>query len=95
LAPLHNRPNAQGIRIAVEIFPGRPQVAVFDTGVSPDAPSICLSLSHSLRILRTVSGAPVRLPWDQPSLRHQRSRETVGEAFRTSTVDLGSPRQWL
>ena len=32
LAPLHNRPNAQGIRIAAEIFPGKPQVAVFDTG---------------------------------------------------------------
>jgi acetate kinase len=32
LAPLHNPPNAQGIRIAAEIFPGKPQVAVFDTG---------------------------------------------------------------
>ena len=32
LAPLHNPPNAQGIRIAAEIFPGEPQVAGFDTG---------------------------------------------------------------
>ena len=39
LAPLHNRPNAQGIRIAAEIFPGKPQVAVFDTGFHRMLPS--------------------------------------------------------
>ena len=38
LAPLHNPPNAQGIRIAAEIFPGKPQVAVFDTGFHQTLP---------------------------------------------------------
>ena len=38
LAPLHNRPNAQGIRIAAEIFPSKPQVAVFDTGFHKTLP---------------------------------------------------------
>ena len=38
LAPLHNRPNAQGIRIAAEIFSGKPQVAVFDTGFHQTLP---------------------------------------------------------
>src|SRR6478752_3550092 len=38
LAPLHNRPNSQGIRIAGEIFPGKPQVAVFDTGFHQTLP---------------------------------------------------------
>ncbi|MCG2732831.1 MAG: acetate kinase, partial [Pseudodesulfovibrio aespoeensis] len=31
LAPLHNPANLDGIRVAVELFPGVPQVAVFDT----------------------------------------------------------------
>jgi acetate kinase len=31
LAPLHNPPGAQGIRLASELFPHKPQVAVFDT----------------------------------------------------------------
>jgi len=31
LAPLHNPPGAQGIRLVSELFPGKPQVAVFDT----------------------------------------------------------------
>ena len=38
LAPLHNPPNAQGIRVAAEIFPGKPQVAVFDTGFHQTLP---------------------------------------------------------
>ena len=38
LAPLHNPPNAQGIRIGAEIFPGKPQVAVFDTGFHQTLP---------------------------------------------------------
>jgi hypothetical protein len=38
LAPLHNPPNAQGIRVAAEIFPGKPQVAVFDTGLHQTLP---------------------------------------------------------
>jgi hypothetical protein len=78
LAPLHNPPNAQGIRIAAEIFPGKPQVAVFDTGFHQTLPPYAFHYPISLRILRTASGAPVRLPWDQPSLRHLRSCETVG-----------------
>ena len=39
LAPLHNPPNAQGIRIAAEIFPGKPQVAVLDTGFHRTLPA--------------------------------------------------------
>lgn len=31
LAPLHNTPNILGIEVAREVFPGIPQVAVFDT----------------------------------------------------------------
>ena len=78
LAPLHNRHNAQGIRIAAEIFPGKPQVAVFDTGFHLTLPPYAFHYPISLRILRTASGAPVRFPRDQPSLCHPRSCETVG-----------------
>ena len=32
IAPLHNKAGVQGIEIAEKLFPGKPQVAVFDTG---------------------------------------------------------------
>jgi acetate kinase len=38
LAPLHNPPGAQGIRIASELFPNKPQVAVFDTAFHQTLP---------------------------------------------------------
>ena len=39
LAPLHNPPAAEGIRIAAELFPNRPQVAVFDTAFHQTLPN--------------------------------------------------------
>jgi acetate kinase len=38
LAPLHNPANALGIRTAMEMFPGKPQVAVFDTAFHSTIP---------------------------------------------------------
>jgi len=38
LAPLHNPPGAQGIRLAGELFPGKRQVAVFDTAFHQTLP---------------------------------------------------------
>ena len=38
LAPLHNPANALGIKTAMEIFPGKPQVAVFDTAFHNSIP---------------------------------------------------------
>ncbi len=38
LAPLHNPPNLIGIRLAEELFPGKPQVAVFDTNFHQTIP---------------------------------------------------------
>jgi acetate kinase len=38
LAPLHNPPNLQGIRVALKMFPGAPQVAVFDTAFHQTMP---------------------------------------------------------
>lgn len=37
-APLHNPVNLRGIRIATEMFPGKPQVAVFDTAFHATIP---------------------------------------------------------
>ncbi|MFH1914812.1 MAG: acetate kinase [Pseudomonadota bacterium] len=39
LAPLHNPANLDGIRVAVELFPGVPQVAVFDTAFHQTIPA--------------------------------------------------------
>ncbi|MUM78066.1 acetate/propionate family kinase [Pseudodesulfovibrio sp. F-1] len=39
LAPLHNPANLDGIRVAVELFPGVPQVAVFDTAFHQSIPA--------------------------------------------------------
>jgi acetate kinase len=38
LAPLHNPPGVQGIRVASELFPRKPQVAVFDTAFHQTLP---------------------------------------------------------
>ena len=39
LAPLHNPPNLMGIRVARELFPDAPQVAVFDTAFHQTMPA--------------------------------------------------------
>jgi len=39
LAPLHNPANVLGIRVAAELFPGKPQVAVFDTAFHQTLPN--------------------------------------------------------
>jgi acetate kinase len=67
LAPLHNPPAAQGIRIAAELFPNKPQVAVFDTAFHQALPTYCVSLRDSLRILRKVSDPPLWISRDEPS----------------------------
>ncbi|WP_027362629.1 acetate/propionate family kinase [Desulfospira joergensenii] len=38
LAPLHNPPNLIGIEVAEDLFPGKPQVAVFDTNFHQTLP---------------------------------------------------------
>jgi Acetate kinase len=38
LAPLHNPAHVLGIRVAAELFPGKPQVAVFDTAFHQTLP---------------------------------------------------------
>ena len=40
LGPLHNPPNLLGIRIAQELFPSTPQVAVFDTAFHQSMPPV-------------------------------------------------------
>ena len=39
LAPLHNPANALGIRVTADLFPGKPQVAVFDTAFHQTLPA--------------------------------------------------------
>ena len=39
LAPLHNPAHVLGIRVAAELFPGKPQVAVFDTAFHQTLPN--------------------------------------------------------
>ena len=40
ISPLHNPPNMVGIRLAQELFPGLPQVAVFDTAFHQTMPEV-------------------------------------------------------
>lgn len=40
LGPLHNPPNLVGLRVAQEVFPGVPQVAVFDTAFHQTMPPV-------------------------------------------------------
>lgn len=50
LAPLHNPANLDGIRVAMELFPGVPQVAVFDTAFHQTIPAhaYMYALPHAL-----------------------------------------------
>jgi len=50
LAPLHNPANLDGIRVAMELFPGVPQVAVFDTAFHQSIPphAYMYALPHEL-----------------------------------------------
>jgi acetate kinase len=59
LAPLHNPPGAQGIRVAWELFPDKPQVAVFDTAFHQTLPP---------EVLFSVSNPAVRVSWDKHSV---------------------------
>lgn len=58
LAPLHNPPNLQGIHACLELIPGVPQVAVFDTAFHATMPrhaylyALPLELAEELRIRR-------------------------------------------
>ena len=58
LAPLHNPPNLMGIRVARRLFPGVPQVAVFDTAFHQTMPEyaylypIPYELYESLKVRR-------------------------------------------
>ncbi|HHX84466.1 MAG TPA: acetate kinase [Actinomycetales bacterium] len=51
LAPLHNPANLRGIRVARELLPGLPHVAVFDTGFFHDLPAH----AHTYAIDRDVA----------------------------------------
>ena len=50
LAPLHNPAHALGIRVATDLFPGKPQAAVFDTAFHQTLP-LRLSLRDPIRAL--------------------------------------------
>jgi len=52
LAPLHNPANALGIKTAMEMFPGKPQVAVFDTAFHATMPDYAYTYGLPLEICK-------------------------------------------
>ena len=48
LAPLHNPPNLMGIEVAEALFPGIPNIAVFDTEFHQSHAAPCLSICLTL-----------------------------------------------
>ncbi|MFN3600270.1 MAG: acetate/propionate family kinase [Dietzia sp.] len=80
LAPLHNPANLRGIRVARELLPGLPHVAVFDTGFFHTLPAA----AHTYAIDRAVASR-----WDLRRYGfHGTSHEFVSR--RTAEV-LGRP----
>ena len=77
LAPLHNPANALGIRVAADLFGGKPQVAVFDTAFHQTLPPHAFHYAIPVRTLREVSDTQVRVPRYQPPLRDDGSCQTV------------------
>jgi acetate kinase len=52
LAPLHNPANALGVKTAMDIFPGKPQVAVFDTAFHNSIPDYAYTYGLPLEICK-------------------------------------------
>jgi len=52
LAPLHNPANALGIKTAMDIFPGKPQVVVFDTAFHNSIPDYAYTYGLPLEICK-------------------------------------------
>lgn len=76
LAPLHNPANLRGIRVARELLPGLPHVAVFDTGFFHTLPAA----AHTYAIDREVARK-----WD---LRRYGFHGTSHEFVSRRTADL-------
>ncbi|WP_216692983.1 acetate/propionate family kinase [Dietzia psychralcaliphila] len=84
LAPLHNPANLRGIRVARELLPGLPHVAVFDTGFFHTLPAA----AHTYAIDRAVASE-----WDLRRYGfHGTSHEFVSR--RTAEI-LGRPYEEL
>ena len=69
LGPLHNPPNLLGIQVAQELFPGKLQVAVFDTAFHQTMPPVAYTYPVPLEWLEQHGRPPLRLPRHQPPLR--------------------------
>ncbi len=52
LAPLHNPANLQGIEVAQQLFPGIPQVAVFDTAFHQTMPPVAFRYALPVELYR-------------------------------------------
>ena len=75
LAPLHNPANALGIRVATDLSPGKPQVAVFDTAFHQTLPPYAFPYAIPYELMRSIGSADMdsmarainMLPWKLPA----------------------------
>ena len=66
LGPLHNPANLMGIDVAEKLFPGVPNVGVFDTEFGMTLASRSVSVSPALLVVRRAAHPPLWLPRHLP-----------------------------
>jgi len=93
LAPLHNPANLMGIEVAEKLFPGVPNVAVFDTEFGMAMPQE--HVRPALRDLRRDAHPPLRLPRHLSQVHRQEDRRIPGQAPVRAALHHHAPRQRL
>ena len=91
IAPLHNQAGLQGIDLAAELFPGIPQVAVFDTGFHRTLP--LANKVYAGPYAWYEAGIRLRLPWRQSRILRKAAAQMLDRdvnSLKIITCHLGN-----
>ena len=93
LGPLHNPANLMGIEVAEKLFPGVPNVAVFDTEFGMAMPQEAYMYGLPYEIYEEMP--PLRLPRHLSQVHRQEDRRIPGQAPVRAALHHHAPRQRL
>ena len=81
LAPLHNPANLEGIEVAQQLFPGIPQVAVFDTAFHQTMPPVAFRYALPASLYREQQVQTLWVSRYVPPLRSATGRSVFATGF--------------
>ena len=95
LGPLHNPANLMGIEVCEKLFPGVPNVAVFDTefGMGMEQEAYMYGLPYEL--YEELHIRRYGFPRHLPQVHRQEDRRISGQAAEGSALHHHAPRQRL